>query len=85
MGMDSEVNNRNLWIVQNDAGIGVTVRNTPSRLRFSDGVLIAVIRWLKKRCFADSNADLAADFACALSVPVAPVMFAARIAASRLL
>ena len=42
MGMDSEVNNRNLWIVQNDAGIGVTVRNTPSRLGFSDGVWIDI-------------------------------------------
>ena len=51
----------------------------------SDGVFIAVMRWLKKRCFADSNADLAADLACAFSVPVAPVMFAARMAAARLL
>ena len=32
-----------------------------------------------------SKAERAADFACAFSVPVSPVMFAARIAASRLL
>jgi hypothetical protein len=32
-----------------------------------------------------SKADRAADFACGFSVPVSPVMFAARMAASRLL
>ena len=44
-----------------------------------------VRRWPKKRCLALSKADRAADFAWAFSVPVSPVMFAARIAASRLL
>jgi hypothetical protein len=34
---------------------------------------------------ADSNAERAADFACAFSVPLSPVMLAACIAASRLL
>ncbi|PWR18337.1 hypothetical protein DKG75_20435 [Zavarzinia compransoris] len=43
-----------------------------------------VIRWLKKRCFVLSKAERAADFAWAFSVPLSPVMFAARIAASRL-
>jgi hypothetical protein len=44
-----------------------------------------VSRWPKKRCLADSNADRAAALACRLSVPVEPVMFAACMAASRLL
>src|SRR3546814_10320075 len=54
-------------------------------LATSDGVCIAVIRWLKKRCLADSKALRAADLAWAFKVPVAPVMLAACIAASRLL
>src|SRR5438128_1529182 len=53
--------------------------------RTSDGVFIEVNRWPKKRCLALSKADRAADFACPFSVPVSPVMLAARIAASRLL
>jgi hypothetical protein len=42
-----------------------------------------VSRWPKKRCFADSKAERAADFACRFSVPLSPVMLAACIAASR--
>jgi len=53
--------------------------------RISDGVFIEVRRCPKKRCLALSKADRAADFACPFSVPVSPVMLAARIAASRLL
>ena len=53
--------------------------------RIRDGVFMLVSRWPKKRCLADSKADRAADFACAFSVPDSPVMFAACIAASRLL
>jgi hypothetical protein len=53
--------------------------------RINEGVFMLVRRCPKKRCFADSNADRAADFAWAFSVPVSPVMLAARIAASRLL
>jgi hypothetical protein len=47
------------------------------------GHCIAVIRWLKKRCLALSNAERAADLAWALSVPVAEVTLAAARAASR--
>ena len=56
----------------------------------SVAVFIAVIRWLKKRCFVLSNVDRAADLACALSVrgppsrPL-PVMCVASRAAVRLL
>jgi hypothetical protein len=53
--------------------------------RTSDAVFMLVRRCPKKRCLADSKAERAADFACAFSVPVSPVIFAARIAASRLL
>ena len=38
----------------------------------SVGVFMAVIRWLKKRCFALSNAERAADLAWALSVREPP-------------
>ena len=59
-------------------------------LLISVGVFIAVIRWLKKRCFALSNAERAADLAWALSVRDPPprlelVMFVASSAAVRLL
>ncbi len=36
--------------------------------RISVGVFIAVIRWLKKRCLELSNAERAADLACAFRV-----------------
>jgi hypothetical protein len=52
--------------------------------RISEGVFMEVSRW-PKRCLALSKAERAADLACALSVPVSPVMFAARMAASMLL
>src|SRR3954469_11823403 len=55
------------------------------KIAISDGVFIAVMRWLKKRCLALSKAERAADFACAFKVPVEPVMLAACIAALRLL
>ena len=42
-----------------------------------------VRRWPKKRNFADSKAERAADLACRFSVPSDPVMLAACIAASR--
>jgi len=51
--------------------------------RISVGVFMLVRRWPKKRCLVDSKAERAADFACRFSVPDAPVMLAARIAASR--
>ena len=51
----------------------------------SEGVFIAVIRWLKKRCLADSKAERAAALACAFSVPDDPVTFVASSAAVRLL
>jgi hypothetical protein len=53
--------------------------------RIRVGVFIEVRRWPKKRCLALSKAERAADFAWAFSVPAAPVTFAARSAASRLL
>src|SRR5579885_1903152 len=53
--------------------------------RISEGVFMLVRRCPKKRCLALSNAERAAAFACAFSVPVSLVMFAACMAASRLL
>ena len=41
-------------------------------LPISVGVFIDVMRCEKKRCFEDSKAERAADFACAFSVPEAP-------------
>ena len=51
--------------------------------RISVGVFIDVMRCEKKRCLEDSKAERAAALACAFSVPDAPVMPAAFIAASR--
>ena len=56
-----------------------------SMLEMRVGVFMLVSRWPKKRCLADSNAERAADLAWRFSVPLSPVMFAASIAAARLL
>jgi len=57
-----------------------------SMAAISVGVFIEVSRWPKKRCLADSKAERAADLTWRFSVPPdSPVMFAASIAAARLL
>ena len=52
--------------------------------RIRVGSFIAGSKWPKKRCFALSKAERAADLACAFSVRSSPVMLAAWSAASRL-
>jgi hypothetical protein len=49
------------------------------------GVIIEVMRWLKKRCLVLSKAERAADLALRFSVAESLVMFVASSAAVRLL